>query len=235
GVSFLLEVLAGFSTRHDTPPPQTASPRFAYSSPPGGGGADLFRNRPLFARARFTSRSAIASAAGLSKLIVNGGLLAVSSSAAGLLPAPNPKCGDITPSCIFRHSTCPSSCAMNFYCTLGSASLREDRAQFRHAGSHGHRIHCRQRSCQRGSTQRPEVQRARTSFQPRYPPAPEGPSTKEGDDFQGSPSRSPAASFLLLRDGRLHLPVAATGHAARWPGRIREGSHPLHRLHRPRR
>jgi hypothetical protein len=33
GVSFLLEVLAGFDTRHDTPPSQTPSPRFPHSSP----------------------------------------------------------------------------------------------------------------------------------------------------------------------------------------------------------
>src|SRR6056297_702333 len=32
GVSFLLEVLAGFSTRHDTPPSQTPSPSFPHSS-----------------------------------------------------------------------------------------------------------------------------------------------------------------------------------------------------------
>jgi len=51
GVSFLLEVLAGFSTRHDTPPPQTASPRFAYSSVLAG--AALHRSghsNPSFAR-----------------------------------------------------------------------------------------------------------------------------------------------------------------------------------------
>ncbi len=33
GVSFLLEVLAGLITRHDTPPSQTPSPSFTHSSP----------------------------------------------------------------------------------------------------------------------------------------------------------------------------------------------------------
>jgi hypothetical protein len=33
GVSLLLEVLAGFDTRHDTPPSQLASPKFSHSSP----------------------------------------------------------------------------------------------------------------------------------------------------------------------------------------------------------
>ena len=32
GVSLLLEVLAGFSTRHDTPPSHPASPNFGHSS-----------------------------------------------------------------------------------------------------------------------------------------------------------------------------------------------------------
>ena len=32
GVSLLLEVLAGFNTRHDTPPSQPASPEFDHSS-----------------------------------------------------------------------------------------------------------------------------------------------------------------------------------------------------------
>jgi hypothetical protein len=32
GVSFLLEVLAGFITRHDTPPSQISSPRFTHNS-----------------------------------------------------------------------------------------------------------------------------------------------------------------------------------------------------------
>ena len=34
GVSLLLEVLAGFDTRHDTPPHQLASPKFGHSSGP---------------------------------------------------------------------------------------------------------------------------------------------------------------------------------------------------------
>jgi hypothetical protein len=38
GVSLLREVLAGFSTRHDTPPSQTTSPIFSHSSAVERGG-----------------------------------------------------------------------------------------------------------------------------------------------------------------------------------------------------